>query len=799
MLNGTVEPLLPMTSGTNRFVSLTKTNGDSNTNTNNDGSSKKSTLKTSSTGLMFSSVNSNNMNSSSINTDNRIKFIDMLICGSCQQDFQLSDILKFIEHKATCGNKENKRKIPYFVSQRRQHEGDDEDDDDNDEEYDEDEDDEHQHNDNTNNANENEHHTHQSNRQHLSSQKRSQLSKVSANSHANIPQNSIEPYNFECSQCGDVYSTAWHLIQHYQRLHGIKMYSTCLNENPSINDNGPLPGDSSAFNVGLGLLESTLKDGNSTNRLLTSSTTFASNQLIAAANAARSVQQQQQLLASRSNTDNGSLSPNVHSKVKIPSTSYPSLLQEAAHRSSSMVKLLNEVAKQSSKTQHKNKTKTSSTTDTTFLTPKTIDVATSSRTESDSNDNVHNDTSQDTRRLKRRRPTDSGHSDEYEQKQQNLSAISSSSRRISASSTPSICLSSSEDEPGTVTNPDESNLTETTVQQQQSSSSQSQRKRHQRKPVRLSNGNSQQQITMLVNNEPATKKNENYQWMHQAFRSMVPSNDLELSAQQNSTSVQSNSSIDTGGSGLFSNRSSPSLSSTPPSSSAVLNLSTASGSNTGDQNLIDRSRSSSDRSQSRQSRGIHTTNLNTAQVSNSNPQRLIKRDRRNDTCEYCGKVFKNCSNLTVHRRSHTGEKPYKCELCSYACAQSSKLTRHMKTHGRGGNEAFHCRYCSMPFSVASTLEKHMRRCEHNPQILAVFKQQQQQQQTTNSNRKSTNDVKNEYSVDDNDELMADDYSSFAEILDEQNETGLDDDNDGDGDDDDVDLTEDTEQVSDEQT
>lgn len=69
---------------------------------------------------------------------------------------------------------------------------------------------------------------------------------------------------------------------------------------------------------------------------------------------------------------------------------------------------------------------------------------------------------------------------------------------------------------------------------------------------------------------------------------------------------------------------------------------------------------------------------------------------RNDTCEYCGKVFKNCSNLTVHRRSHTGEKPYKCELCTYACAQSSKLTRHMKTHGRLGmfacnrHDAFEC-------------------------------------------------------------------------------------------------------------
>lgn len=83
---------------------------------------------------------------------------------------------------------------------------------------------------------------------------------------------------------------------------------------------------------------------------------------------------------------------------------------------------------------------------------------------------------------------------------------------------------------------------------------------------------------------------------------------------------------------------------------------------------------------------------------------------RNDTCEYCGKVFKNCSNLTVHRRSHTGEKPYKCDLCAYACAQSSKLTRHMKTHGRLGKDVYRCRFCDMPFSVPSTLEKHMRKC-----------------------------------------------------------------------------------------
>ncbi|KAL3874072.1 hypothetical protein ACJMK2_037135, partial [Sinanodonta woodiana] len=92
-----------------------------------------------------------------------------------------------------------------------------------------------------------------------------------------------------------------------------------------------------------------------------------------------------------------------------------------------------------------------------------------------------------------------------------------------------------------------------------------------------------------------------------------------------------------------------------------------------------------------------------------------RKDRRNDTCEYCGKIFKNCSNLTVHRRSHTGEKPYKCALCSYACAQSSKLTRHMKTHGRLGKDVYKCKFCGMPFSVPSTLEKHMRKCVENHQ------------------------------------------------------------------------------------
>ncbi|XP_074123663.1 uncharacterized protein LOC141542881 isoform X2 [Sminthopsis crassicaudata] len=61
------------------------------------------------------------------------------------------------------------------------------------------------------------------------------------------------------------------------------------------------------------------------------------------------------------------------------------------------------------------------------------------------------------------------------------------------------------------------------------------------------------------------------------------------------------------------------------------------------------------------------------------PQRLLGK-KKPPTCAECDKSFKSNTALTIHERSHTGERPFKCLECGKGFPSKGDLKRHGKIH-----------------------------------------------------------------------------------------------------------------------
>ena len=76
-------------------------------------------------------------------------------------------------------------------------------------------------------------------------------------------------------------------------------------------------------------------------------------------------------------------------------------------------------------------------------------------------------------------------------------------------------------------------------------------------------------------------------------------------------------------------------------------------------------------------------------------------------CDQCDFACIQSFDLVKHKYTHSGDKPYKCDICPKQFTRPARLRDHLRTHT--GEKPYNCDVCGKSFAVQTGLKSHMVR------------------------------------------------------------------------------------------